>query len=219
MQDKADEVLAELLSLNGSSAGARPKALIGFNREQDRVIHGAGLLDAGYEPWLVIFANTQDGPARAVEFVYAEMARRAGIDIPETHIFPAKQGPGYFAIHYELTKALKTACGSLCITSTARSCCARRLPTCSHLRYPDTFVPSISATCSCVRRNFDRIAFASMASMSLFVESCRYLPHEHGQEPPAWIGSIRFQMLSSLTPGMRFNSFSKSGNRFGLVTG
>jgi len=119
LEGEADDVLAELLALNGSSAGARPKALIGFDRTQGRIVHGAGSLGADYEPWLVKFANAQDGPdAGAIEFVYAEMARRAGIDIPETHLFRAKQGAGYFAtkrFDRSSTKRLHmhTACGLL----------------------------------------------------------------------------------------------------------
>lgn len=119
LEGEADDVLAELLALNGSSAGARPKALIGFDRTQSLIVHGAGSLDANYEPWLVKFANTQDGPdAGAIEFVYAEMARRAGIDMPETHLFPANQGAGYFAtkrFDRNGTKRLHmhTACGLL----------------------------------------------------------------------------------------------------------
>jgi hypothetical protein len=31
---RSDEVIAELLALNGSSAGARPKALIGVDKER-----------------------------------------------------------------------------------------------------------------------------------------------------------------------------------------
>ena len=93
MEGGAEDVLDELLTLNGSSAGARPKALIGFNRETGRIIHGSQVLPKGYEPWIVKFANSQDGPdAGAVEFVYAEMARWAGLMIPETYLFPAKRG-------------------------------------------------------------------------------------------------------------------------------
>ena len=98
LEGEADEVLAELLALNGSFAGAQPKALIGFDREQNHIVHGAGVLDIEYDSWLVKFADTQfEADAGAIEFVYAEMARRAGITIPETHLFPSKQGAGYFA--------------------------------------------------------------------------------------------------------------------------
>ena len=119
LEGEAEDVLAELLALNGSSAGARPKALIGFDREHDRIVHGAGALGENYEPWLVKFANSQDGTdAGAIEFAYAEMARRAGIDIPETHLFPAAKGAGYFAtkrFDRDGSKRLHmhTACGLL----------------------------------------------------------------------------------------------------------
>lgn len=119
LEGEAEDVLAELLALNGSSAGARPKALIGFDRKEDRIVHGAGEFGENYEPWLVKFANSQDGlDAGAIEIVYAEMARRAGIEIPETHLFPAGKGAGYFAtkrFDRDGSKRLHmhTACGLL----------------------------------------------------------------------------------------------------------
>lgn len=119
LEGEANDVLAELLALNGSSAGARPKALIGFSRAQGRIVHNAQILPDGFEPWLVKFANTQDGPdAGAIEFVYAEMAKRASIDMPETYLFPAESGAGYFAtkrFDWDGSKRLHmhTACGLL----------------------------------------------------------------------------------------------------------
>ena len=99
LEGGAEDVLEELLARNGSSAGARPKVLIGFKRETGQITHGSQVLPKGYEPWIVKFANSQDGPdAGAVEFAYSEMARRAGLMIPPTHLFPAKRGAGYFAI-------------------------------------------------------------------------------------------------------------------------
>lgn len=99
LEGGAEDVLDELLARNGSSAGARPKVLIGFDRKTGQITHGSQVLPKGYEPWIVKFANSQDGPdAGAVEFVYSEMARRAGLLISPTHLFPAKRGAGYFAI-------------------------------------------------------------------------------------------------------------------------
>ncbi|MFN3701845.1 MAG: type II toxin-antitoxin system HipA family toxin [Alphaproteobacteria bacterium] len=95
----SEEVLQELLALNGSSAGARPKALIGVDKTRKKIVHGVSKLPKGYEPWLVKFANTQDGvDAGAIEYVYALMAREAGVPMPDTHLFPAKRGAGYFAV-------------------------------------------------------------------------------------------------------------------------
>ena len=99
LEGRAEDVLDELLVLNGSLAGARPKALIGFNRTTGHIAYGSQGCPKGYEPWLVKFSDSQDNPdAGAVEFVYSEMARQAGLMIPDTHLFPAKRGAGYFAV-------------------------------------------------------------------------------------------------------------------------
>jgi len=98
LEGSSSEVVSRLLSLNGSSAGARPKALIGVSKDKNRIFHGKESLVAGYEPWLVKFSNTEDGiDAGAIEYVYALMAKQSGIVMPEVHLFPAHEGPGYFA--------------------------------------------------------------------------------------------------------------------------
>jgi serine/threonine-protein kinase HipA len=95
----AEEVLQELLALNGSSAGARPKAMIGVDASRQHISHGVSGLSDGYEHWLVKFPNTQDDTdAGAIEYVYALMAREAGIQVPPVHLFPANRGSGFFAV-------------------------------------------------------------------------------------------------------------------------
>lgn len=91
----SEKVLQELLALNGSSAGARPKALIGVDDTRKKIVHGVSKLLKGYAPWLVKFPNTQDGAdAGAIEYVYALMAKDAGVDMPEAHLFSGK----YFGV-------------------------------------------------------------------------------------------------------------------------
>ena len=76
----SDDLLAEMIALNGSSAGARPKALIGVNENRDHIIHGVHDLPEGYAPWMVKFPNSQDGlDAGAIEYVYALMAIDTGM--------------------------------------------------------------------------------------------------------------------------------------------
>lgn len=76
-----------------------PKALIGVDKLRQNISHGVSNLGEGYEPWLVKFANTHDGAdAGAIEYVYAQMAKEAGIHVPDVHLFPARHGAGYFAI-------------------------------------------------------------------------------------------------------------------------
>lgn len=98
LEGEADEVLDELLGLNGSSAGARPKALVGLDPGTLRLVHGAKFASSTFEPWLVKFANSQDGPdSGAMEYVYAHMAREAGLEVMDTQLLPAKNNAGYFA--------------------------------------------------------------------------------------------------------------------------
>ena len=86
----SEEVLQELLALNGSSAGARPKALIGVSASREHIVHGRSPFEKGFEPWLVKFSNHQDGlDAGAVEYVYALMAKNAGINMASVHLFAA----------------------------------------------------------------------------------------------------------------------------------
>lgn len=98
LKGESDEVLQELINLNGSSAGARPKALIGVNNTKDHVISGQLILPEAYEHWLIKFPNSTDGnDAGAIEYVYALMANEAGIEMTATHLFEASHGAGYFA--------------------------------------------------------------------------------------------------------------------------
>ena len=98
LRGSAEDVLEELVALNGSSAGARPKAMISINPTGSRIIYGeTDKTFKGYAPWLVKFPNTQDDrDAGAIEYVYSLMAREAGVFMSETRLFPAKNGPGYF---------------------------------------------------------------------------------------------------------------------------
>ncbi|NDV24831.1 type II toxin-antitoxin system HipA family toxin [Desulfovibrio sp. JC022] len=120
-----NEVLEALLHLNGSSAGARPKVLV--SRCSDGSMKCFPMTSGGArscpdetsEPWMVKFPNTQDGKSSgALEFVYSIMARNAGIEMPETDLLPAKDGPGYFGIkRFDVSGTerfhMHTACGLL----------------------------------------------------------------------------------------------------------
>jgi serine/threonine-protein kinase HipA len=96
---EASELLDVLISLNGSSAGARPKAMLGIDAGKCNLIHGSNDLPENYDHWIVKFGNTQDGAdAGAVEYIYSIMARDAGLELPEAHLFPSRVGAGYFGV-------------------------------------------------------------------------------------------------------------------------
>ncbi len=115
----AEGVLQELLALNGSSTGARPKALIGVDSERKNIIHGKRALSNDFQYWLVKFANSMDGnDAGAIEYVYSIMAKEAGVTMTETHLFPSSQGAGYFSTQRfdrngKQRLHMHTACGLL----------------------------------------------------------------------------------------------------------
>jgi serine/threonine-protein kinase HipA len=99
LKGSSEEVIKELLVLNGSSAGARPKALIGVDSSRKNISFGVKGLNDGFEPWLVKFPNSLDGrDAGAIEYVYSLMAKEAGVLMPDTHLFPSQNGKGYFAV-------------------------------------------------------------------------------------------------------------------------
>ena len=90
----------EMMQVGGSAGGARPKALILWDRETGRVRSGFARPEAGEELWLIKFdgvsrdasglgmrATCHPGPWGRIEFAYSNLARDAGIEMAETHLF------------------------------------------------------------------------------------------------------------------------------------
>jgi len=83
LEEEDNSYIDELLCLNGSSAGARPKIMMRHNQAD----------------WLIKFRSSLDSKdIGAIEFAYHLMAKKAGMDVPEAKLFPAKKGPGYFGV-------------------------------------------------------------------------------------------------------------------------
>ena len=89
----------EMMQVGGSAGGARPKALILWDRATRRVRSGFARPRAGEELWLIKFdgasrdasglgmrAARRHGPWGRIEFAYSRLARDAGIDMAETHL-------------------------------------------------------------------------------------------------------------------------------------
>ena len=95
---KSSEVLDKLLTLNGSSGGARPKIVAWVSDDKQKLIHG-NLAHQGYRPWLIKFASSLDNKnIGAQEYVYSKIAKDAGIEMPETHLFPSQTCIGHFGV-------------------------------------------------------------------------------------------------------------------------
>ena len=113
------DVLDELLKLNGSSGGARPKIVAYVSDDRQKIIHGGANPPAGFTPWIIKFSERYDKlNSGETEYCYSLAAKEAGIDMPPTHLFPSKNGGGYFGVQrFDRTPQGKvhvhTACGLL----------------------------------------------------------------------------------------------------------
>lgn len=97
-----EEVFEELLRLNGSSAGARPKIVAQVSADKKRIIHGNQNLQSSFEHWMIKFPSSQDPhDVGAIEYAYSLMAEEAGVDMPETHLFHAKKGRYFGAKRFD----------------------------------------------------------------------------------------------------------------------
>ncbi len=90
-------VLDELFILGGSSGGARPKILVGYNPSTQHLIGDEKILPQNYEHWLIKFPSSADSSDIAnIEFAYYNMAIDAGIEMSESKLFAGKSGRVYF---------------------------------------------------------------------------------------------------------------------------
>ncbi len=98
----ADEVFEDLLRLNGSSGGARPKIVAQVSANRKSIVHGEGSLEPGYEHWMIKFSSSQDDRAAgAIEYAYSLMAAAAGVDGPPTHLFRTRRGAYFGARRFD----------------------------------------------------------------------------------------------------------------------
>jgi serine/threonine-protein kinase HipA len=107
LADQADRFQSEvgtadvdrLQQMQGGSAGARPKVMIGLDPARERVVPDFGTgLPSGYEHWMVKFKSKNDpDEIGSEEYAYALMADTAGVDMPRTRLLTTRRGR-YFAV-------------------------------------------------------------------------------------------------------------------------
>jgi serine/threonine-protein kinase HipA len=97
LQGSATDVIAELQAFGGSSAGARPKILVGYREADGHIISGTDDLPPDHGHWLIKFPSSSDPEDIAqMEQAYAIMARMAGVEMNRTRLFPGSEGKAYF---------------------------------------------------------------------------------------------------------------------------
>ncbi|MGG7036759.1 MAG: type II toxin-antitoxin system HipA family toxin [Flavobacterium sp.] len=93
----SEDIIEDLFRLGGSSGGARPKILVGFNPKTEELLYGKSNLPEGFEHWIVKFPASNDPADIAlIEYTYNEMAKIAGIEINEFRLFKSKKGKYFF---------------------------------------------------------------------------------------------------------------------------
>jgi serine/threonine-protein kinase HipA len=93
----ASDALDKIYQLGGSSVGARPKILVGFNPKTQHILGNEITLPIDYEHWIIKFPATNDLVDLAnIEFAYYKMAVEAGIEMNECRLFESKSGNTYF---------------------------------------------------------------------------------------------------------------------------
>jgi serine/threonine-protein kinase HipA len=97
LEGKGEDVLPQLLRAGGSPGGARPKVLVGVRGDQ--MISGEDELPEGYTGWIVKFPASEDASEDGrIEYAYSEMARSAGVKMPQTRLFMTAQGDAFFGV-------------------------------------------------------------------------------------------------------------------------
>lgn len=98
VESEAHAVITSIMQSGSLAGGARPKAVIGWDRHNGRIIAGVPPLPEGYEHWLIKFDGTsgQPGDWGKIEFVYSQIARQCGIEMSET-LLVRENGRAHFA--------------------------------------------------------------------------------------------------------------------------
>ena len=97
-----EEVFEELLRLNGSSSGAQPKIVAQVSADKKRIIHGQQELQPGFAHWMIKFPSSQDArDVGAIEYAYSLMAKDAGVEISETHLFCTRRNKYFGTKRFE----------------------------------------------------------------------------------------------------------------------
>jgi len=93
-----DKFIDDLLFMNGSSAGARPKILISITKNKT-LENTESDPQKTHDNWIIKFrSNSDPKDIGAIEYAYHLMAQEAGLCVPEAKLFKSKKCSGYFGV-------------------------------------------------------------------------------------------------------------------------
>ncbi|MBR5624314.1 type II toxin-antitoxin system HipA family toxin [bacterium] len=97
LEGRSQEMLDELVALNGSSGGARPKITALVSDDKSKIVQNSRAVPDGLSSWIIKFSNKRDRKDLGLhEYVYSLIAKKAGIKMSETYLFPSKNSSGHF---------------------------------------------------------------------------------------------------------------------------
>ena len=97
LEGRSQEMLDELVALNGSSGGARPKITALVSDDKSKIVQNSRAVPDGLSSWIIKFSNKRDRKDLGLhEYVYSLIAKKAGIKMTETYLFPSKNSSGHF---------------------------------------------------------------------------------------------------------------------------
>ena len=97
LEGSSQEMLDELVALNGSSGGARPKITALVSDDKSKIVQNSRAVPDGFSSWIIKFSNKSDRKDLGLhEYVYSLIAKKAGIKMTETYLFPSKNSSGHF---------------------------------------------------------------------------------------------------------------------------
>jgi len=102
LQGSAEDVLTQLRIQGGSPGGARPKVTVARSKASPIYLSGFDDLPPDYSHWIVKFRSKEDSADMGcAEKAYAEMARTAGVLMPQTDLISTgdkKKTEKFFAV-------------------------------------------------------------------------------------------------------------------------
>ena len=98
LENDDDKFIDDLLVMNGSSAGARPKILVSIGKG-DKLEETKSDPAKTHDNWIIKFRSSTDPKdIGCIEYAYHLMAKAAGLDVPEAKLFKSKKCDGYFGV-------------------------------------------------------------------------------------------------------------------------
>ena len=117
VEGRADVAVPHIMRIGASAGGARPKAVILWNRTSNEVRSDFAQPRAGDEHWIIKFdgvgelgaPDPEPQPFNRIEYAYSRMARAAGLAVPETRLLEERRLAHFLTRRFDRAGTATTA--------------------------------------------------------------------------------------------------------------